>query len=58
MNETLTIENVNLKRLDKQRAILTSIPRRVLTGEQNSALDSIVNMLETESDKRYFEDED
>lgn len=57
MNGTLTIPNVDLKKLDKQRLMLAKIAHtkgQLLEPEELTALDGIVNMLDAWSDARYL----
>lgn len=55
--ETITLDNVDTAKLDQQRLVLAGIVinDHGLSKTQEDALEGIVNMLDTWSDKRHFQ---
>lgn len=51
---TLVIDAVNFKLLERQRLILGTIDPKRLSKKQMIALDGIQNMLDTWSDDRFY----
>ena len=58
MENELIIHPVNLELLEKQRLILSTIERHVLSKKQADALEGIQSMLDYWSDRRVDHDQD